>query len=133
MRIQITSDQIQSRQLTVEHLAQAVGAARQSRFAIPLVQVISTQSLASLFFEPMFTDLDSLFKASDPIHAPAISLISFVNILHLPCIQENEFTILALSSQRYADTVLTTGVYSYSHTLLTIDKNFHHTLINIHS
>ncbi len=65
MRIQITSTEIDRRQLTAEHLAQAVESVRQNGFVI-LGQVIPTPPL-DLLFERMLTDLNILLNASDQV------------------------------------------------------------------
>jgi len=65
MRIQITSTEIDRRQLTAEHLAQAVESVRQNGFVI-LGQVIPTPPL-DLLFERMLTDLNTLLNASDQV------------------------------------------------------------------
>ena len=65
MRIQITSSEIDSRQLTVEHLSQAIDSIRQNGFVI-LGQVIPIPPL-DLLFEQMMTDLDTLLNASDRV------------------------------------------------------------------
>ena len=64
MRIQITSSEIDSRQLTVEHLSQAIDSIRQNGFVI-LGQVIPPP--LDLLFEQMMTDLDTLLNASDRV------------------------------------------------------------------
>ena len=65
MRIQITSAEIDRRQLTAEHLAQAVESVRQNGFVI-LGQVIPTPPL-DLLFERMLTDLNTLLNASGQV------------------------------------------------------------------
>ena len=65
MRIQITSAEIDRRQLTAEHLAPAVESVRQNGFVI-LGQVIPTPPL-DLLFERMLTDLNTLLNASDQV------------------------------------------------------------------
>ena len=65
MRIQITPNEIDRRQLTAEHLAQAVESVRQIGFVI-LGQVIPTP-LLDLLFERMLTDLNTLLNASDHV------------------------------------------------------------------
>ena len=65
MRIQITSAEIDRRQLTAAHLAQAVESVRQNGFVI-LGQVIPTPPL-DLLFERMLTDLNTLLNASDQV------------------------------------------------------------------
>ena len=65
MRIQVTSTEIGRRQLTAEHLAQAVESVRQNGFVI-LGQVIPTPPL-DLLFERMLTDLNTLLNASDQV------------------------------------------------------------------
>ena len=65
MRIQITSSEIDSRQLTVEHLSQAIDSIRQNGFVI-LGQVIPIPPL-DLLCEQMMTDLDTLLNASDRV------------------------------------------------------------------
>ena len=65
MKIEVTSTEIDNRQLTAEHLSQTLQSIQKDGFVI-LGQVIPTH-LLDMLFERMMVDLDTLLNSSDRV------------------------------------------------------------------